>query len=143
MRKVARAFLIAVSILNGLSGLVCGVLLLVKPDGRLLQMGALLPVVKTLPLAHVFFRDFLWIGVAMVLVLGIPNLIAAVMLLSRSEKQYLATLVAGALLVLWCGFELIYMSNVPAVGYFVVGVMSVLFSVVLLKPPVEASARGR
>jgi hypothetical protein len=137
MRRVARAFLIVVSILNGLAGLICGVLLIVKPDGRLMQMGALLPVVETLPLANVFFRDFFWIGLAMLLALGIPNFIAAVMLLRRSEKQYVATLVAGVLLVLWCSFELIYMFNVPAIGYFAVGVMLILSSLLLLRPAVE------
>jgi hypothetical protein len=140
MRRVARAFLIVVSILNSFAGLVCGVMLIVKPDGRLLQMGALLPVVKTMPLSNIFFRDFFWIGVAMLLGLGIPNLIAAVMLVRRSEKQYLATLVAGVLLVLWCSFEFVYMFNVPAVGYFVVGVLSILCSVSLLRPAAEASA---
>jgi len=134
MRRMARAFLIVVSILNGLAGLICGVLLMVVPDGRLLQMGSLLPVVKTLPLANIFFRDFFWIGLAMLLALGVPNLIAALMLVQRSEEQYVATLVAGVLLVLWCGFELIYLSNVPAVGYFAVGVISVLLSVLLLRP---------
>ena len=140
MRRVARAFLVVVSILNGLAGLICGVLIVVKPDGRLLQMGSLLPVVRTLPLANVFFRDFFWIGVAMLLALGIPNSIAAVMLVRRSEKRYLAALAAGVFLVLWCSFELIYMFNVPAVGYFVVGVLSVLSSVSLSRSAMEAGA---
>ncbi len=145
MRAVARVFLIVVSVLNGLAGLICGVLLVVEPDGRFLQMGALLPVVRTFPMANVFFLDFLWIGIAMLLTLGIPNLIAAVMLFRRSEKQYVATLVAGALLVLWCGFELVYMWNAAAVGYLVVGVLSVLSSVLLLKAAYETGeepARG-
>jgi hypothetical protein len=125
--------LVVVSVVNGLAGLVCGVLLIAGPDGRFLQAGALRPVIRTLPLASVFFRDFLWIGVAMLLVLGIPNTIAAVVLLRRSQRRYVATLVAGVLLVLWSGFELIFMINGLAVGYFVVGVVSVLCSVLLLR----------
>lgn len=133
MRRVARVFLIVVSILNGAAALVCGVLFIAGPDGRLMQAGALLPVIQGLPLASVFFQDFLWIGVAMLFALGAPNSVAAVMLLRRSEGQYLATLVAGVLLVLWCGFQLIFMLNVLAVAYFVIGVISVLFSVLLLR----------
>jgi EamA domain-containing membrane protein RarD len=132
MGRWGRGFLIVVSILNGVAGLVCGVLFIAGPDGRLMQAGALLPVVQGLPLASVFFRDFLWVGVAMLLALGVPNSIAAVMLLRKSQNQYLATLVAGILLVLWCGFELIFMINVLAVGYFVVGLVSVLCSILLL-----------
>jgi hypothetical protein len=139
MGRVARGFLILVSILNGVAGLVCGVLFIAGPDGRLMQAEALLPVVQGLPLSSVFFEDFLWIGVAMLLVLGVPNSAAAVMLLRKSQSQYLATLGAGALLVLWCGFELIFMINALAVGYFVIGLVSVLCSILLLRrAPVSA-----
>lgn len=132
MRRVARGLLIVVSTLNGVAGVVCGVLFLAGPDGHLMQAGALLPVVQRLPLASVFFRDFTWIGIAMLLVLGIPNSIAAVILLRRSERQYLVTLAAGVLLVLWCGFELIFMLNTLAISYFVVGLLSILSSIVLM-----------
>jgi len=139
MRKVARTVLIAVSILNGVAGLVCGVLFLAGPDGRLMQAGALLPVVQRLPLASVFFRDFVWVGVAMLLVLGIPNSIAAVLLLRNNGNQYVAALVAAVLLILWCSFELVFMLNGLAVGYLVVGLISMGSSIMLMKPtPVSA-----
>lgn len=137
MRRLARGYLIAISILNGLSGLVCGVMFLIRPDGSLLQAGALLPVIQRLPLASVFFRDFTWIGIAMLIVLGIPNTLAAVMLLRRSERQYVATMAAAFLLLAWTGFELIFMYNAPALGYFVVGVLSVSASALLLRQTVD------
>lgn len=141
MRRLARGYLIIVSILNGLAGLVCGALFIARPDGGLLQAGALLPIIRTLPLAQIFFRDFLWIGIAMLLVLGIPNTVAAVLLFRRSESQYLITLVAGLLLVAWTGFELIFMYNVPALGYFVVGVLSALASVYLIRQASSTNAQ--
>ena len=134
LRRVARGLLVVVSILNGIAGVVCGLLFLAGPDGHLMGAGALLPVVQQLPLADLFFQGFIWIGVAMLLVLGAPNSVAAVMLLRNSENQYLATLIAGVLLVLWCGFELIFMFNALAVSYFVVGLVSIMSSIVLLKP---------
>jgi EamA domain-containing membrane protein RarD len=134
MRRLARGILLVVSILNGVAGLVCGVLFIAGPDGHLLQAGALLPVIQGLPLASVFFQDFVWIGVAMLLVLGVPNSIAAVMLLRKSENQYRATLVAAVLLILWCAFELVFMLNALAVGYFAIGLISVLCSILLLRP---------
>jgi hypothetical protein len=140
MPRVARVFLILVSILNGVAGLVCGVLFLVSPDGSLMGFEPLLSVVGTLPLGDVFFRDLTWIGVAMLLVLGIPNTVAAVMLIHRGRGQYTATLVAGALLVLWTGFELVFMYNVAAFGYFVVGVSSILCSTLLQRRTVQPSA---
>ena len=134
MRRIARGFLMAVSIINGFLGLVCAVMLLLAPDGRFLGMGVLLPGIATFPLAGVFFQDFFWIGLVMLLALGLPNLVAAVMLARHSHGQYVATLVAGALLLLWCGFELIYMFNIAAVAFLAVGAFSVLASVLLLRP---------
>ncbi len=142
MHRVTRGFLIAVSVLNGVAGLVCGVLFLVSPDGSLMAFEPLLPVVRTLPLADIFFRDLMWIGIAMLLALGIPNVVASVMLLRRSEKQYIVTLAAAVLLILWCSFELIFMFNVAALGYFAVGVMSALASVVLQRRAPHASRLG-
>jgi hypothetical protein len=135
VRRLARGYLIVVSLLNGFAGLVCGVLFIIRPDGGLLQAGALLPTIRTLPLANVFFQDFFWIGVAMLIVLGAPNTIAAAMLIRRSQQQYVATLVAGVLLMVWTGFELAFMYNAPALGYFVVGVLSILSSVFLQRQP--------
>lgn len=131
LRRLARGFLIAVSVLNGISGLICGLLFVVRPDGSAIQAGALLPVIRQLPLSGIFFRDFFWIGIAMLLALGVPNTAAAAMLIRRSKTQYNVTLWAGALLLAWTGFELIFMFNVPAVGYFVVGTLSVVCSVFL------------
>ncbi len=45
-----------------------------------------------------------------------------------------AGLICGALLLLWCGFELIFMPNILAVVYFVIGLVAVGCSTLLLKP---------
>lgn len=133
MRKAARVFLIVVSIINGLMGLVCGVMLIARPDGALLQMGALIPVIATFPLAGVFFRDFLWIGVVMFLALGVPNTVAAVLLLRRHPAQYMATLVAAVLLTAWCLFELVFMFNAAGIGFLVVAIASAAASLWLMR----------
>lgn len=121
MARVARGVLIVVSVLNAVAGLVCGVLFIVSPDGSLMGFEPLIDVVRTLPLADVFFQDLLWIGIAMLLALGLPNLLASAMLLRRSPRQYRITLLAAVLLVLWCGFELLFMFNVAAVVYLMIG----------------------
>lgn len=112
-----------VSVLNAVAGMVCGVLFIVSPDGSLMGFEPLIDVVRTLPLADVFFQDLLWIGIAMLLALGLPNLVASVMLLRRSPGQYRVTLLAAVLLVLWCGFELLFMFNVAAVVYLMIGLV--------------------
>jgi len=134
MRRVARVYLMIVSVLNGFAGVLCGALLLAQPDGRLLQLGATLPVLQRMPLADIFFRDFLWLGIAMIVALGIPNTVAAVMLFRRNQRQYVATLVAGVLLVAWCVFESVYMFNAAAAGYFTVGALAIVASLWPMRP---------
>ena len=129
MKRVGRGWLLVVSALNGAAGLVSGALLVARPDGSLLMASELLPVIKRFPLADVFFQDMFWIGVAMLLALGIPNLVAFVALLRRTSRQYLLTLVAAVLLMLWCGFEMPFMFNYAALGYFFVGAISAVLSV--------------
>jgi hypothetical protein len=140
VQRVARAWLITFSLLNGLAGLVCGVLLIARPDGRLLMAKALLPVVGKLPLASVFFGDLFWIGVAMVLALGVPNVLSLVMLVRRNARQYQVALGAAVLLMCWCAFELIYMFNGAAIGYFGVAIISAFCAVWLLREPQCAGA---
>ena len=74
------------------------------------------------------------------LVLGIPNTAAAVMLLRRDESRYKVTLASALLLLAWTGFELVFMINGLAVGYFVVGIFSAIASVHLLRAASPASA---
>ena len=140
MRRSARVFLILVSVLNGFAGLVCGVLFVLSPDGSLMGFEPLVDVVRTLPLADVFFRDLWWIGIAMLLALGLPNAVATVMLLRRGSRQYALTLLAGVLLVLWTGFEIVFMFNIAALAYFVVGALEVLCSVMLRRAAAPGSA---
>lgn len=134
MRRVARVYLLVVSLLNGVAGLVCGALFIVSPDGALMGWGPLLPIVQELPLSEVFFQDFVWIGVAMLLVLGFPNTVAAVMLFRRAGRQYVMTCAAGVLLLAWTGFELLFMYNAAAAGFFVAGVLAILASYVMMRP---------
>ena len=117
--RITRFFLLAVSIVNALSALVCGVLLVVAPDGSLMAAGELIPVVATLPLAQIFFQDLLWIGIAMLLVLCIPNATASILLMRRAMSQYQAAIFANALIMMWCTFQFFYMFNWLAVFYFV------------------------
>ena len=141
MHRAARIWLLVFSALNGVAGLVCGFLLIARPDGSLLMASALLPAIKRFPLADVFFRDMFWIGVAMLLALGIPNLIAFGALFRRHGHQYQLSLAAAVLLMLWCGFEMPLMFNYAAVGYFIVGAISAALSVWLLGVSPETSAR--
>jgi len=129
--KAARPFLFVVSALNALAGLICGVLLIAAPDGSLMAAGELLPVVATFPLAYLFFQDLRWIGIAMLLVLWIPNELAVLALWFKHRLQYTVVVITNIAMMLWCTFQFIFMFNWLAVVYFVLGALMVIAAIYL------------
>lgn len=61
------------------------VTMLVDPSGGLMGMDAMLPYFKKLPFADVLFTDFVFSGIALLIVNGITNLIAAVLLFAKKN----------------------------------------------------------
>ncbi|MCL2402956.1 MAG: hypothetical protein FWC86_01785 [Coriobacteriia bacterium] len=131
INKIARLFIFIVSTVNALAGLVCGILLIVAPDGRLMAAGELLPVIAALPLAHIFFQDLRWIGIAMLIVLWIPNELSTIALWLKHKLQYTVVVIANAAMMLWCTFQFIFMFNWLAVAYFVLGMLMIVAAVYL------------
>jgi len=123
--RTIRPFLLSVSIINAVSALVCGVLLIVAPDGSLMAAEELIPVIAAFPFAQIFFQDLLWIGIAMLLVLCVPNATAAIMLIRRTASQYHVAIFANALIMMWCAFQFVFMFNWLAVFYFTLAAVMV------------------
>ena len=123
-----RRVLIAISGINALSALICGVLIIVAPDGSMMAMESLLPLIADFPLASIFFRDLLWIGVAMLLILCLPNAISTAALLGKMSAQYQLVIGANILIMLWTVFQFVYLFNGLAVAYFLLGAAMVIIA---------------
>jgi len=135
MKQSGRIVLLVISLLNGIAGLVCGVLMIVRPDGSLMAMQSVIPVLRRTPfLGALFFRDLLWVGIVMLLALGIPSSFAAVMTLRKHCWMYRSQLFAGICLLLWCITELFIIPNPVVVGYLVVGIVQVVLAISLRAP---------
>lgn len=74
----------------------------VDPDGRLLRMDTMLPYFRVLPFADVLFRDYLFSGVAPLIVDGLTNLLAAVLLLRNKCSGVLLGITHTALKSVRC-----------------------------------------
>jgi len=122
--------LLVISLLNGIAGLICGTLMIVRPDGSLMALQSVIPVLRQTPvLGALFFRDLLWVGIVMLLGLGIPSSFAAVLTIRKHRWMYGAQLLAGICLLLWCITELLILPNPAVVGYLVVGIVQVISAV--------------
>jgi len=125
-QKGLRRAILTISVINGFTGLVCGALLMIRPDGALMGLGVVIPVLHRTPvLGDVFFRNLLWVGVVMFAGLGVPGTIAAALTLKKKDQQYHLQSLAGILLVFWCVAELFLLPNPAVLFYLVVGLFQV------------------
>ena len=120
--EIARRWLIFWTLFIGLGAVAGGLSMILDPSGRLLHMDGMLPYFQVLPFADVLFQDFLFSGFALLIVNGLTNLTAAVLLLRKNKLGVILGGVFGVTLMLWICiqfymFELNFMST----AYFVFG----------------------
>ena len=83
--NTARKFLIFWTLFIGLGAVAGASGMLLDPSGRAMGMDAMLPYFQVLPFSDVLFRDFTFSGYALLIVNGITNLTAAVLLLCKKR----------------------------------------------------------
>lgn len=132
--RVARGFTLFMNWFDGVCAVVCG---------GWMALGALvaLPVswndcmdigfLSGMPLADVLFTTWFWPGLALLLINGLPNVIALVLRFRGNRAgSYAWSIVAGALLICWTAFEMLFIPNALSVFYLVLGVAQLACGIV-------------
>ena len=98
----------------------CGMLM--DPSGRAMGMDAMLPYFQVMPLAKYLYQDYVFPGIALLIVNGLTNLTAAVLLLKKKRIGVVLGGVFGVTLMLWiCIQFVIFPLNFMSTIYFVFG----------------------
>lgn len=101
--------------------------MLLDPTGKSMEMDAMLPFFKKLPFADILFQDFTFSGIALLLVNGLPNLLAAGLLLGRKPQGTVLGGVLGITLMLWICIQLyMFPPNFMDTAYFLFGLAQAL-----------------
>ena len=117
-----RRALIFWTLFIGLGAVAGSVGMLADPTGKAMGMDAMLPYFQKLPLAELLYRDFRFPGVALLAVNGIPNLVAAALLLRRKPAGDILGGVLGVTLMLWICIQFyMFPLNFMSTIYFVFG----------------------
>lgn len=96
--------------------------MLLDPSGKAMGMDAMLPYFHVLPFADVLFQNFLFSGMALLIVNGLTNLTAAALLLRKKDIGVILGGVFGVTLMLWiCIQFVIFPPNFMSAIYFVFG----------------------
>ncbi len=118
----ARRWLIFWTLFVGIGAVWGAACMLIDPTGKLLQMDAMLPYFKKLPFADILFVDYTFSGIALLVVNGLTNLTAAVLLLKRKKLGVISGGVFGVTLMLWIGIQFyMFPANVLSTAYFLFG----------------------
>lgn len=125
--NTARKFLIFWCLFIGIGAFVGGTAMLVKPDGSLLQMQAMLPYFKKLPFADILFQDYVFSGIALICVNGITNIVAAVLLFLKKKTGIVCGTLFGITLMLWICIQFyMFPANLLSTSYFIFGMLQAI-----------------
>ena len=127
MDKFCRGFSLFMNWFNGICAPLCGGWMMLSALVDLpLSWNSWMPlsIYDPFPFHDVFFTSHFWPGLALLLVNGVPNIVALVMR-GRGNMSAWVTwcTIAGALLVVWTVIELILIPNGISIFYFVLGVL--------------------
>lgn len=123
----ARKALIFWTLWIGLGAVAGAACMLIDPSGKIMGMDAMLPFFQKMPLADVLFQNFVFSGISLLIVNGLTNLTAAVLLLRRKHAGVVLGGFFGITLMLWiCVQFWLLPTNMMSTLYFLFGLAQAL-----------------
>lgn len=111
----------------GIGAVVGATGMLVAPDGSSIGMKEALSYFQVLPFAGLLFQDYIFPGISLLLINGIPNLIAAYLLIRNKKMSGLLACSLGIVLMLWITIQfVIFPFNLTSTTYFFFGLLQFL-----------------
>lgn len=125
--KKARAASLVLSLFIGVGAVLGAACMFFDPTGKAVGMDGLLPGMQKLPYANVLFKNLIFPGIALLLVNGIPNIVAAAFLFKNKKCGGALTSIFGFTLMLWITIQfVIYPANFMSIAYFLLGVFELV-----------------
>ena len=123
----ARIILIFWTLFIGVGAVAGAAGMLADPSGKAMGMDAMLPYFQKLPFADLLFRDLRFSGFALLIVNGLTNLTAAVLLLRKKKLGVLLGGIFGLTLMLWICIQFyMFPLNFMSTIYFIFGLCQAL-----------------
>ena len=125
--QTARKLLLFWTLFIGLGAVAGGTVMIADPTGKAMGMDAMLPYFQVLPFADILFQDFLFSGFALLIVNGLTNLTAAVLLLAKMKMGIVLGGIFGITLMLWICIQFyMFPLNFMSTIYFVFGLLQAI-----------------
>jgi hypothetical protein len=126
--KKLRIISIFWSLFIGIGALWGSTMMFIDPSGKMWwDMDQLLPGIQKLPWAEIFFQNFIFPGIALLLANGVTNLVSFILICKNHRYAALSVIVCGIILMLWITVQfVIYPLNFMSIIYFVFGLLQAL-----------------
>ena len=131
--KIFKGLLLFWTIFIGVGAFVGGIAMLIKPDGSILHMQSMLPYFQVLPFASVLFQNYIFSGIALIIVNGISNTLAFILILMNKKLGFILGTIFGFTLMLWITIQfIIFPPNVLDNAYFTFGCIQLVCGYIAL-----------
>lgn len=125
-RKVKKV-LIFWSLFIGFSAIFGSIFMLLDPTGKLLGMDKLLPYFSVLPFSKILFKNYIFSGIALLIVNGITNLLASYLIIKDKKRGIFLGTLFGFTLMLWISIQfIIFPLNILSISYFILGFLQLI-----------------
>ena len=120
--QIARRWLTFWTLFIGIGAVAGAAMMFYDPSGKAMGMDALLTCFQVLPLAQYLYQDYIFPGIALLIVNGLTNLTAAALLLGNKKNGVVLGGVFGITLMLWICIQFaIFPLNFMSTSFFVFG----------------------
>lgn len=131
--NVFRRLLIFWTLFIGLGAVAGSIGMLADPSGKAMGMDAMLPYFEVLPFSDVLFQDFVFSGIALLIVNGLTNLTAAALLFAKKKSGIYLGTTFGVTLMLWICIQFyMFPANFMSTIYFDFGILQALTGCICL-----------
>ena len=125
--KITKRFLIFWCLFIGIGAVYGSTCMLIDPTGKLLKMDAMLQYFQVLPFSNLLFQNYIFSGIALLVVNGISNLIATYLLIRNKKSGIILGAIFGFTLMLWTIIQLvIFPLNALSTSFFIIGIIQLI-----------------
>lgn len=125
--KIVKRFLMFWCLFIGIGAVFGSLCMLIDPSGKLIGMDNLLCYFQVLPFSKILFQNYVFSGMALLLVNGVSNLTAFYLIKRNKKIGIILGTVFGFTLMLWIVIQfIIFPLNALSISYFIFGLIQLI-----------------
>lgn len=124
---ISKRILIFWTLFIGLGAVGGSLCMFIDPTGKIMGMDGMLPFFQVLPFANVLFQNLIFSGVMLLIVNGLTNILASILLFLNKKSGIILGTIFGFTLMLWIIIQfVIFPFNFMSTAFFIFGFLQLV-----------------